>query len=77
MTDRRRTVLLTGATGYIAGQLLPALRERYDRRHVDVRYTDRDGNQTSFSFSGYHRRAAPAATFTFAPPAGVQVIRAD
>ena len=42
-----------------------------------IDYTDRDGNQTSFSFSGYHRRAAPAATFTFAPPAGVQVIRAD
>ena len=42
-----------------------------------IDYTDRDGNQTSFSFSGYHRRAASAATFTFAPPAGVQVIRAD
>lgn len=42
-----------------------------------IDYTDRDGNQTSFSFSGYHRRAATAATFTFAPPAGVQVIRAD
>ena len=42
-----------------------------------IDYTDRDGNQTSFSFSGYHRRAASAGTFTFAPPAGVQVIRAD
>lgn len=42
-----------------------------------IDYTDRDGNQTSFSFSGYHRRAASANTFTFAPPAGVQVIRAD
>ena len=42
-----------------------------------IDYTDRDGNQTSFSFSGYHRRAASADTFTFAPPAGVQVIRAD
>jgi chaperone LolA len=42
-----------------------------------IDYTDRDGNQTSFSFSGYHRRAATAETFTFAPPAGVQVIRAD
>lgn len=45
MTDRRRTVLLTGATGYIAGQLLPALRDRYDLRLVDVRDTDRDGNR--------------------------------
>jgi chaperone LolA len=42
-----------------------------------IDYTDRDGNQTSFAFSGYHRRAASADTFTFAPPAGVQVIRAD
>jgi hypothetical protein len=39
----RRTVLLTGATGYIAGQLLPALRDRYDLRLVDVRNENRDG----------------------------------
>lgn len=44
-TDTRQTVLLTGATGYIAGQLLPMLRERYDLRLVDVRDTDRDGNR--------------------------------
>lgn len=42
-----------------------------------IDYVDRDGNQTSFEFSGYHRRAATAATFRFEPPAGVQVIRAD
>jgi len=42
-----------------------------------IDYTDRDGNQTSFDFSGYHRSTASAGTFTFAPPAGVQVIRAD
>jgi len=30
-------VLLTGATGYIAGQLLPAFREHYDLRLIDVR----------------------------------------
>jgi outer membrane lipoprotein carrier protein len=42
-----------------------------------IEYADREGNRTSFDFSGYHRRAASAATFTFAPPAGVQVIRAD
>jgi hypothetical protein len=39
----RKKVLLTGATGYIAGQLLPALRERYDLRLIDVRTTNRDG----------------------------------
>lgn len=42
-----------------------------------IEYTDRDGNRTSFDFSGYHRRAASAGTFKFTPPEGVQVIRAD
>jgi outer membrane lipoprotein carrier protein len=42
-----------------------------------IEYTDRDGNRTSFAFSGYHRRAAAADTFKFSPPAGVQVVRAD
>ncbi len=37
------TVLLTGATGYIAGLLLPALRERYELRLTDARSTDRSG----------------------------------
>ncbi|WP_114558534.1 NAD-dependent epimerase/dehydratase family protein [Desertihabitans aurantiacus] len=45
MTETRRRVLLTGATGYIAGQLLPAFRERYDLTLVDVRRTDRDGHE--------------------------------
>lgn len=44
MNTHRKTVLVTGATGYIAGQFLPVLRERYDLRLVDVRDTDRDGN---------------------------------
>ena len=30
------SVLLTSATGYIAGLLLPALRERYDLRLTDI-----------------------------------------
>lgn len=30
----RLTVLLTGATGYVAGLLLPALRERYDLQQL-------------------------------------------
>jgi hypothetical protein len=36
-------VLLTGATGYIAGQLLPSFRERYDLRMIDVRQENRSG----------------------------------
>ena len=38
-------VLITGATGYIAGQLLPAFRERYDLRMIDVRDTDGSGRR--------------------------------
>ena len=37
------SVLVTGGTGYIAGLLLPALRERYEVRLTDARSTDRDG----------------------------------
>ncbi|HVG95611.1 MAG TPA: NAD(P)-dependent oxidoreductase [Chloroflexota bacterium] len=37
----RPTVLVTGAAGYIAGYLLPAFRERFELRLVDVR--DHDG----------------------------------
>ncbi|HYI52683.1 MAG TPA: NAD(P)-dependent oxidoreductase, partial [Microlunatus sp.] len=44
MSNRRR-VLVTGAAGYIAGQLLPALRERYDLTLVDVTRTHRDGHE--------------------------------
>ena len=43
MTETR--VLLTGATGYIAGQLLPALRERYELKLLDVRETDGSGRR--------------------------------
>lgn len=45
MATQRKRVLLTGATGYIAGQLLPALQDRYDLRLIDVRDEDRDGNK--------------------------------
>ena len=39
----RRRVLVTGATGYIASQLLPVFRERYDLVLLDVRTTDAGG----------------------------------
>ena len=43
--SRRPRVLVTGATGYIASQLLPTFRERYDLVLLDVRNTDRSGNK--------------------------------
>ena len=42
-----------------------------------IDYTDRDGNRTLFSFSGYHPARVSADTFSFAVPAGVQVVRGD
>lgn len=43
MSTERRRVLLTGAAGRVAAQLLPAFREAYDLRLVDVRDTTADG----------------------------------
>ena len=38
-------VLLTGAAGYVASQLLPTLRERYEMVLVDVREENRQGDR--------------------------------
>lgn len=43
----RRRVLVTGAAGYVAGQLLPALRQRYELRLTDVRDTNRQGERVA------------------------------
>ncbi len=48
MADDRRRVLVTGAAGYIAGQLLPAFRDRYDLTLVDVTRTHaREGHEVT------------------------------
>jgi outer membrane lipoprotein carrier protein len=49
------------------------------RSHLiqSIEYTDRDGNLTHFDFSGYHPARVSADTFSFAVPAGVQVVRGD
>jgi chaperone LolA len=39
-----------------------------------VDYTDREGNQTTFSLSDMHKRAVSGDLFHFTPPAGVQVV---
>ncbi len=43
--SEKRKVVITGASGYIASLLLPDFRERYDLALLDVRTTDRDGNE--------------------------------
>ena len=41
--EGRKTVVVTGATGYVASQMLPAFRERYDLRLVDITREGRSG----------------------------------
>jgi len=41
----KKKVLITGGTGYVAGRMLPALRERYDLTLLDVKTTNREGEE--------------------------------
>ena len=41
----RPKVLVTGAAGYVAAQMLPTLRERYDCTLIDVTTTGRGGSE--------------------------------
>lgn len=41
----KKKVVLTGASGYVAGRMLPALRERYDLTLLDVKATNREGDE--------------------------------
>jgi len=40
-----------------------------------VAYSDRDGNETTFDFSGFTHRAVTPELFHFTPPAGVEVVQ--
>ena len=41
----KRNVLITGGSGYVAGRMLPALRERYNLTLLDVKTTNREGEE--------------------------------
>ncbi len=41
----KRKVLMTGASGYIASLMLPAMRDYFDMTLADVSDTDRNGNR--------------------------------
>ncbi len=41
----KRKVLITGGAGYVAGRMLPALRQRYDLTILDVKTTNREGEE--------------------------------
>ena len=43
----KRKVVVTGAAGYVAGRMLPALRERYDLTLLDVGRRNRAGEEIS------------------------------
>jgi nucleoside-diphosphate-sugar epimerase len=40
----KRKVVITGAAGYVAGRILPDLRDRYDLTLLDVKTSGRDGS---------------------------------
>ena len=47
MSESRRKVVVTGAAGLIAGQVLPFLRDRYDLTLLDIRSTNRHGDEVA------------------------------
>lgn len=42
---------------------------------TSVAYSDREGNQTTFDFSGFRKRSTSPEMFRFVAPAGVQVVQ--
>jgi len=42
---------------------------------TSVAYSDREGNRTTFDFSGFRKRSTSPELFHFSPPAGVQVVQ--
>ena len=46
-----------------------------DRLVRTLSYVDRQGNRTTFEFSGFGKAAPAAMDFTFTPPAGVEIVR--
>ena len=44
MTTHKKKILITGAAGYIASQILPTFREKYDLVLRDISTKDRQGN---------------------------------
>ena len=41
----KKKVVVTGASGYVAGRMLPALRAKYDLTLLDVKTTNREGEE--------------------------------
>ena len=41
----KKKVVVTGASGYVAGWMLPALRAKYDLTLLDVKTTNREGEE--------------------------------
>ena len=73
-SGRTRTVTLDSK---VHGSLIRNIRVTVDgSSHAiqKVEYSDREGNQTVFAFSGMHKKVAGRETFQFTPPADAQVV---
>ena len=43
----KRKIVVTGASGYVAGRMLPALQERYETVLLDIKTTNRQGEEVT------------------------------
>jgi outer membrane lipoprotein carrier protein len=77
--QRRGTGTVTTLQPRDASAMIRSVALTTSRDHLiqRIEYTDREGNRTSFDFSGYHPKPASAETFKFTAPAGVQVVNGD
>lgn len=76
-TTRGRDVIATlqprSSTAMIRNVTIIIAPETHAIRRVV--YSDRNGNETTFDFSGFTRRAVTPDLFRFTPPAGVEVVQ--
>ena len=84
--DRHFIVRESSRAGYVVATLQPRAASAMIRNvtitiapatHLiqRVAYSDREGNETSFDFSGFSSIATTSDLFQFTPPAGVEVVQ--
>lgn len=76
--NRKGESTITSLTSKDSGSMIRQITVTTSVRDHMVRsleYSDRQGNRTVFTFSGFRRIASNPAQFTFVAPTGVQVVR--
>ena len=76
--SRKGDAVTTSLTSKNSGSMIRQISVITSGRDHMVRsleYSDRQGNRTVFTFSGFRKIASDPAQFTFVAPAGVQIVR--